>query len=91
MMERQVPKYAMTIEWSSAGSAFIVTIPGFPDCRTHGESYEDAARNGQEIIELVVAGLIEDAQKIPVASTFQRAEPVDFRSRPSRKAVRRAS
>jgi predicted RNase H-like HicB family nuclease len=91
MNERDIPKYSMTIEWSPADDAFIVTIPELPGSRTHGESYAAAVKNGQEIIELVVAGLVQDGQELPSASYFQNGEPVELRSHHDHKAVRRAS
>ena len=48
----------MIIQWSERDQAFIVTVPELPGCKTHGETYEEALKNGQEVIEL----WIEDAQ-----------------------------
>ena len=47
-------RYSMWIEWSDEDQAFIVTLPDFPMSRTHGSTYEEAVRNGQEVIELLV-------------------------------------
>ena len=55
------PHYSMTIRWSEENQAFLVTLPEFTDLYqpcTHGETYEMAARNGREVLEL----LIEDYQ-----------------------------
>ena len=43
--------YSMIIEWSDEDQAFIVTVPELPGCRTHGNTYEDAVREGKEAIE----------------------------------------
>jgi predicted RNase H-like HicB family nuclease len=91
MNEREIPKYSMTIEWSPDDDAFIVTIPELAGSRTHGASYTEAAKNGQEIIELVVEGLVQDGQEIPAPSYFENGELVDLHSHRDRKAVRRAS
>jgi len=48
----------MLIEWSDEDEAYLVTIPELPGCRTHGESYEDAARQGHAAI----AGWLADAR-----------------------------
>ena len=42
----------MIIEWSNEDNAYIVTVPELPGLKTHGSTYEEAARNGQEVIEL---------------------------------------
>lgn len=91
MNERDVPKYSMTIEWSPEDDVFVVTIPELPGCRTHGESYEEAAGNGREVIELVVEGLAQDGQHIPEALCFQSGDLVELRSHRDRKTARRAS
>jgi antitoxin HicB len=91
MNERDIPKYSMTIEWSPDDDAFIVTIPELAGSRMHGESYADAVKNGQQIIELIVAGLVQDGQEPPAPSYFQNGELVELRSRHDHKAVRRAS
>ena len=50
--------YSMLIEWSNEDDAYVVTVRELPGCRTHGASYEEAARRGREAIE----GWIADAQ-----------------------------
>lgn len=44
--------YSMVIEWEPEGHVFVVTVPELPGCRTHGATYEDAVRHGQEVITL---------------------------------------
>ncbi|MGH2459693.1 MAG: type II toxin-antitoxin system HicB family antitoxin [Chloroflexota bacterium] len=44
-------RYSMVMEWSDDDQAFIVTVPELPGCRTHGRTYEDAVRQGQDAIE----------------------------------------
>ena len=43
--------YPMLIEWSDEDDAYFVTMPDLPGCQTHGASYEEAARQGQDAIE----------------------------------------
>lgn len=50
--------YSMHIQWSEEDQVFIVTVPELPGCKTHGETYEEALKNAQEVIEL----WIEDAR-----------------------------
>jgi len=55
-MNRQ---YAILIQWSNEDQKYIASLPEFgPYAHTHGNSYEEALKNGQEVLEL----LIEDYQ-----------------------------
>ena len=56
---RELYHYSMLIQWSDEAEAYVVTLPEFPTCHTHGATYEEAARNGEEVLRLV----IEDYQK----------------------------
>ena len=47
-------RYSMIIEWSDEDDAYIVTLPEFPICHTHGATREEALKNGQEVLELLV-------------------------------------
>jgi predicted RNase H-like HicB family nuclease len=47
----QYDHYSMIIEWDPDDSIFVVTVPELPGCRTHGETYEDAVKHGQQAIE----------------------------------------
>jgi predicted RNase H-like HicB family nuclease len=52
-------QYSILIRWSNEDSKYIVSLPEFgPYAHTHGDTYEDALKNGQEVLEL----LIEDYQ-----------------------------
>ncbi len=49
-------RYEMVITWSEVNQCYLVHLPDFPEqhYRTHGETYEEAARNGQEVLELLL-------------------------------------
>ena len=49
-------QYEMVITWSNEDSCYLVHLPDFPEqrYRTHGDTYEEAARNGQEVLELLL-------------------------------------
>ncbi len=58
--------YSMLIQWSPEDGVFVVTLPEFgPYARTHGSTYEEAARNGQEVLELLVESYQADGQPLP--------------------------
>lgn len=46
----------MAIVWSDEDDCYLVHLPDFPDQKfiTHGETYEEAAKNGQEVLELLL-------------------------------------
>ena len=49
-------RYQMIIIWSDEDDCYLVHFPDFPEqkYRTHGKTYEQAARNGQEVLELLL-------------------------------------
>ena len=52
-------QYSIIIQWSDEDQKYIVSLPEFgPYAHTNGNSYEEALKNGQEVLEL----LIEDYQ-----------------------------
>ena len=57
--------YSMVIVWSEEDDCYLVHLPDFPEqhFRTHGETDEEAAKNGQEVLEL----LLEDEDFPPQA------------------------
>ena len=44
-------RYYMLIQWSDEDNAYIVTVPELPGCKTHGDTYEEAVRQGKDAIE----------------------------------------
>ena len=44
--------YSILIQWSEEDQAYIATVPELPGCITHGDTYEEAVKNAQEVIEL---------------------------------------
>lgn len=48
------PQYSILIQWSDEDQKYIVSLPEFGTyAHTHGDSYEEALKNGQEVIELL--------------------------------------
>lgn len=51
--------YSIVIQWSDEDQKYVVSLPEFgPYAHTHGETYEEALQNAQEVLEL----LVEDYQ-----------------------------
>ncbi|MFB6276162.1 MAG: type II toxin-antitoxin system HicB family antitoxin [Halothece sp.] len=70
-------QYSMLIQWSEEDQLFLVTIPEFADrvvmpC-THGKTREQAARNGEEVIEMYIEAWQEEGEPLPNPSTLQVA------------------
>lgn len=63
-------RYQMIIIWSDEDNCYLVHFPDFPEqkYRTHGETYEEAARNGQEVLALL---LEQDGLPLPKPSSDQ--------------------
>jgi predicted RNase H-like HicB family nuclease len=43
--------YSMVIQWDEDDRIFVVDVPELPGCMTHGKTYEEAVKQGQEAIE----------------------------------------
>jgi predicted RNase H-like HicB family nuclease len=66
-------RYSMLIQWSDEDRVFIVTLPEFGGCKTHGETYEEAVKNGREVIELLIDTYGEDNRPLPEPALFESA------------------
>jgi antitoxin HicB len=73
--ETMIAKYSMMITWSEEDSAFLVHLPEFPEQHyvTHGSTYEEAARHGQEVIESFIELYQEDGLPLPPLATSTAA------------------
>jgi predicted RNase H-like HicB family nuclease len=51
----EAPKYTVVIHWSDRDQCYIADLPEWgPGCSTHGQTYEAAAANAHEALELLV-------------------------------------
>lgn len=64
-MSVPTPHYPMIIDWSEEDQVYVVTMPDLPGCRTHGDSYEEAARNGQDAVESWVTAVVDGGRPLP--------------------------
>jgi predicted RNase H-like HicB family nuclease len=62
--------YPIIIHWSEEDNKFLATLPDFPYCTTHGDSYEEALKNAKEVLELLVEGYIEDNLPLPQPRSY---------------------
>ena len=66
--------YSLLIQWSAEDHSYLVTIPEFVDqvampC-THGATYEEAGKRGQEVIETFLAIWQAKGQAAPEPNLF---------------------
>ncbi|HEY8600268.1 MAG TPA: type II toxin-antitoxin system HicB family antitoxin [Thermomicrobiales bacterium] len=45
-----VPPYSMRLDWDPDEGIFVVSVPELAGCMTHGATYAEAVRNGEEAI-----------------------------------------
>ncbi len=59
--------YSMVIQWSEEDQLYLVHLPEFPVQQfvTHGSTYEEAAKNGQEVIEMLVDWYKDEGKPLP--------------------------
>ncbi|MCU0551127.1 MAG: type II toxin-antitoxin system HicB family antitoxin [Leptolyngbya sp. Prado105] len=66
-------KYTIIIQWSDEDQCYVVSLPDFKDVMqpvTHGETYEEALQNAQEVLELLVESAIAEGELLPEPQTF---------------------
>ena len=63
--EEQYKHYSMTIEWDPDDHIYVVQVPELPGCVTHGDTYEEAVRQGQDAIESWIDAARADGTPIP--------------------------
>lgn len=64
------PHYAMVIEWSDEDQAYIVSIPEFPGAHTHGGAYEEAVKQGEDLIDSLILWAQQDGKPLPQPRIF---------------------
>lgn len=69
-----ISHYSMVIQWSDEDACYLVHLPEFPfqQFHTHGETYEEAARHGQEVLETLIEMYSESGTPLPEPKTLQR-------------------
>ena len=68
-----VSRYGMVIQWSAEDEVYVVSFPEFPSAHTHGASYEEAARNGQEVFDLLFRSYEQMHRSLPEPTRFAYA------------------
>ena len=64
--------YSILIQWSDEDQKYVVSLPEFgPYAHTHGDTYEEAFKNAQEVLELLVETYEEQGRPLPQPKTLQ--------------------
>lgn len=65
--------YTIVIQWSNEDKCYLVHLPDFPTqpFHTHGDTYEEALKNAQEVLELLVQDYQEDGKPLPQPKTSE--------------------
>jgi predicted RNase H-like HicB family nuclease len=61
----------MVIRWSEEDQAYVADLPEFGHCKTHGSPYEEAAKNGREVLELLVSTSVADGDPLPEPALYR--------------------
>ena len=71
MMIELKPRYAVIVQWSDEDDCFVVSLPEWGEfCHTHGETYEEAIANAQEVLEMLIEGAIDRGEELPMPQRF---------------------
>ena len=64
-------KYSMLIQWSDEDQLYICSLPEFGElCKTHGDTFEQAARNGREVLEMLIESLQNSGKTLPIPDLY---------------------
>jgi predicted RNase H-like HicB family nuclease len=65
-------QYSIVIQWSDEDQKYIVTLPEFGlYAHTHGNSYEEALKNAQEVLELLIEDYQARNKSLPKSSNLR--------------------
>jgi len=62
--------YSMIIQWSEEDQAYLVDVPELSGCRTHGDTHEEAVKNGLEAIQAWIEANESLGRPIPKPNGF---------------------
>ena len=66
-------KYSMLVQWSDEDNRYIVALPELPGYHTHGNTYEEAVKNGKEVLELCIESDLELGRPLPEPHKYDAA------------------
>ncbi len=66
-------QYTIIIQWSTEDQCFVIFLPDFKDVMqpvTYGGTYEQALKNAEEVIELLVKSYQDEGKSLPIPSNL---------------------
>jgi predicted RNase H-like HicB family nuclease len=64
-------RYTITIQWSEEDQCYVVSLPEWGEyCHTHGDTYEEALKNAQEVLELLIESALNNNEPLPKPNIF---------------------
>lgn len=66
--------YNINIYWSDADKLYVVDFPEFDGCKTFGETFEEAERNGVEFLDILVGTYRSKGWQLPEPCIYQQNE-----------------
>ncbi|MEH2081852.1 MAG: type II toxin-antitoxin system HicB family antitoxin [Nostoc sp.] len=69
-------KYTIVIQWSEEDDCYVVLLPDFTNIMqpcTHGETYEEALKNAQEVLEMLIETYLADDEPLPEPKTLGKS------------------
>jgi len=72
-VHEQYQHYSMVLEWDPEDAIYVVTVPELPGCTTHGATYEQAVRQGQDAVDSWIAANRLEGRPIPHPRVFARS------------------
>jgi len=69
--------YTIIIQWSDEDECFVVSLPEWGEfCHTHAETYEEAFKNAQEVLEMLIESSLADGETLPEPKTLGMSSKV---------------
>lgn len=68
-------RYTIIIQWSEDDDCYVVSLPEWGEfCHTHGDTYEEALKNAQEVLDLLVDSALKNDEPLPTCQLFDQAQ-----------------
>ena len=67
-----ISQYSMLIQWSDEDDAYVVTLPEFGGCKTHGDTYAQAVKHGQEALESLIDAFQGEGRRLPKPAKLEQ-------------------
>ncbi len=69
-------KYTILIQWSEEDQCYVVSVPEFTNIMqpcTYGDTYEEAIKNAQEVLEMLIESYLTDGTPLPEPQTLGKS------------------